>query len=101
MDQPGYIILPVGNIQSKGLPSNGVLGNNNGVSPSPVQGDELKTTLMHQVEYYFSSTNLATDKYLCEYMHIHTLHVPHNDHCIPVFSLHAEKNQVILNVCMS
>lgn len=69
MDQSGYMthmLVPVGNIQSKGLPSNGVLGNG-GASPPPVQGEELKATLMHQVEYYFSATNLATDKYLRKY----------------------------------
>ena len=72
LDQPGYMspmspamLVPVGNIQSKGLPSNGVLGNG-GVSPPPLQRDDLKAALMQQVEYYFSKDNLATDKYLCK-----------------------------------
>ncbi len=67
-DQSGYLthmLMPVGNIQSKGLPSNGVLGNGQ-VSPPPLQTEELKATLMQQVEYYFSKDNLATDKYLCK-----------------------------------
>ncbi|XP_064389881.1 la-related protein 4-like [Halichondria panicea] len=69
-DQSGYLthmLMPVGNIQSKGLPSNGVLGNGQ-VSPPPLQTEELKATLMQQVEYYFSKDNLATDKYLLSQM---------------------------------
>ena len=62
-----HMLMPVGNIQSKGLPSNGVLGNGQ-VSPPPLQTEELKATLMQQVEYYFSKDNLATDKYLCKCM---------------------------------
>ena len=59
------MLVPVGNIQSKGLPSNGVVGNG-GASPPPLQRDDLKAALMQQVEYYFSKDNLATDKYLCK-----------------------------------
>ena len=36
------------------------------MSPPP-EGEGLRTSLVSQLEYYFSKENLSSDKYLCEY----------------------------------
>lgn len=60
------------NVQSEGMASNsqtGSSGQEDASSPSPPSSiDELRTILRQQLEYYFSKDNLATDKYLCEFV---------------------------------
>lgn len=59
---PSHMFVPPDDAQSKGLPSDG-----SPYSPPPLQREELKTLLMHQLEYYFSKDNLGSDKYLCKF----------------------------------
>lgn len=72
---PSHMFVSPGDVQSKGLPSNGVPVSMS--PPPPIQRDELKNVLMHQLEYYFSKDNLGTDKYLCksmtEYVHCYCI----------------------------
>jgi hypothetical protein len=59
------------------VPSQEVVPPSNQTPPpsSPPQQDML-TLLRHQIEYYFSKDNLATDKYLCKLIII----TPSHDH---------------------
>ena len=61
---PSHMFVPPEDVQSKGLPSDGVPVSMS--PPPPMQRDELKIVLMHQLEYYFSKDNLGSDKYLCK-----------------------------------
>ena len=81
LNQPVYVSsvggssVPLGmavNVQSEGMASNSQTGSSSqeeASSPtSPASTDDLRNVLRQQLEYYFSKDNLATDKYLCEFV---------------------------------